>query len=705
MKKRIVSLLLTTVMTVSMAACGAEGIADALPDTEIASGETEEPAPEPKDQKEEDASDATENETVALDEEISADDVSVLWEDSRIYPETSLGKYSFITTYAVKGYEDVPFIRAKEYMDIIFEGKAEATLEDGVIKVSMNETNAVIDPAENTVTFENPAKFRSVSRGVDGPVLETEEVNVVTFSEKNESTQTDAVPLTVNLADYHLPMILSGEDILMPFLAMQNTFGAVTCQNVLCYNGKDYYNITDLNQYLIGKASEDPDHYADIMGESPYEKAVYSGPFSEKENPSQDYANYTYYTTCLLLDLCYGHKEEKDITTFDEYFERIGAKNVLCSTDPSLVMMAESLVFMYLFDSGHDALLPTRTVFGETKEIDSAQAGDLIDTIKQSEGGSDLFDDTAAADVQTAEDLGDFLLGALNEKGFKIPEIAPMMAWTSYFEKAKPEDYGTQRLDYVDDTAVIYFESFMDDENRDPSYYLDPMTEEDADVSNFAYFYQCFEDIKKHDGIKNVVINLSKNGGGRASGLLSILGFISPDGEVEFTDLDILSDSYREEYYHVDTNLDGIADDQDGFGDQYEFFVMTSPFSYSCANALPYFAQKSGTAKVIGANPGGGDCVVGNFLDAYGNCGAFSGMEKIGRPENGEFVSDEKEVTLDLNMMPNVTDINNVPWFDAEGITDAVHQYQDGKTEITYSDSVEIKGLTDALIEILTALQ
>ncbi len=165
-----------------------------------------------------------------------------------------------------------------------------------------------------------------------------------------------------------------------------------------------------------------------------------------------------------------------------------------------------------------------------------------------------------------------------------------------------------------------------------------------------------------------------------------ILGFLSEDGEVKFTDRDILAGNYREEYYHVDTNLDGIADDQDGFGGQYDFYIMCSGSSYSCGNALPYFAQQGGLAKIIGTKPGGGDCVLGSFIDAYGHCAAYSGMLKLGTDDGSGFVSNEKATEPDLNMMPTIWDIVNVPWFDPEGIADAVHQYQEGKTELVYSD-------------------
>ncbi len=97
----------------------------------------------------------------------------------------------------------------------------------------------------------------------------------------------------------------------------------------------------------------------------------------------------------------------------------------------------------------------------------------------------------------------------------------------------------------------------------------------------------------------------------------------------------------------MDTNLDGKFDARDGFGKKYKFYILTSGFTYSCGNALPFFAQINGWAKIIGAEPGGGDCVVTDFLDAYGHVARMSGYKKIGHLVNGQFVSDENAVKVD----------------------------------------------------------
>ena len=97
----------------------------------------------------------------------------------------------------------------------------------------------------------------------------------------------------------------------------------------------------------------------------------------------------------------------------------------------------------------------------------------------------------------------------------------------------------------------------------------------------------------------------------------------------------------------MDTNLDGRFDDEDGYGGQYNFYILTTGASYSCGNALPYFAQQRNLAKIIGEKPGGGDCVVGTYLDAYGRVGAISGFKQLGVMERDTFVSNETAVTVD----------------------------------------------------------
>ena len=94
--------------------------------------------------------------------------------------------------------------------------------------------------------------------------------------------------------------------------------------------------------------------------------------------------------------------------------------------------------------------------------------------------------------------------------------------------------------------------------------------------------------------------------------------------------------------------------------------------------------------------------MVGTFIDAYGRTAAYSSTIKLGRETENGFVSDEKAIVLDYNMVPSVVDIKLAPWFDADGIAQAVHNYQNGETQAVYSEEAEgqvISELIEGLFE------
>jgi len=56
---------------------------------------------------------------------------------------------------------------------------------------------------------------------------------------------------------------------------------------------------------------------------------------------------------------------------------------------------------------------------------------------------------------------------------------------------------------------------------------------------------------------------------------------------------------------------------------------------------------------------------------------------------------------LDLDMMPAILDITNVPWFKPKGIAKAVHQYKDGKKQITYPVTGTLEKIPGVLEQIM----
>ena len=561
-----------------------------------------------------------------------------------------------LTTWQVAGQEDVPYVALDEYLTLLHSGTgtpAPAFIWDGnTYVISRNDQSIRVNLDTQTIRCEDWRAFQgpNAAGGLPAGIVERDEFIAMRPSEKHASIQSQPKGYEIHLEEYGFRMLRHGENVLMPFALAQSAFGAPFMQGVLGYNGDDYYNIAGLADIMYGNENMS-------AAPNPYATRWFSGSFSGKEQMSEAYAKYNYAAICLLLDLTYGHKAEKGITRFDTFFEEKGLKEALLSVNVADDEKALRKVFDILFDSGHDGTLLAPSVF-DPGEIILEQ--ELIHELLQVIGY-----DTLADLAEDAEPLLTLLLKILDklpggspadatptdpESATTGPEVDELIRESMRMDILKPLMKKSNSVEISGDTAVIYFESFQEDLARENSFYTKLPTREDLDKSSFALAYYAFEQIKKNGNVRNVVFDVSSNGGGAAAALVSILGFLSKDGEVNITYRDLLNQSDVSEYYHVDTNLDGNFDDQDGYGGQYNFYILTSGGSYSCANALPYFAQRDHGAKVIGQKPGGGDCVVGYYVDATGRVGAISGFLQLGTLTDGVFVSNEDAVEPDLPM-------------------------------------------------------
>ena len=590
--------------------------------------------------------------------------------DARVFLGTLDSVYT-LSTWEFDEQEDVPYVSMKEYVNLLFVDKYDPmqtfSWDGDVYKITRNDTNVLVDTANQTISCENWSAFLgpNASDATANGIVEKDEFVAMRPSAKNESTQAPAQGYEVHLKDYGTEMVRSDEDVLMPFAVVQAIFAGPASGGMLAYNGDDYYDIVNSVDSIYGNVNM-------TDAPNPYANMWYSGSFASRQELSEAYAKYNYAGMCLLLDLTYGHKEEKGITSFDSYLEQNGLKEPLLTPDPKDDVEALTKLFSILFDSGHDAEILSASIIDSEGAIGRA---DLIHEILGYIGYDTLADLTSdlspllnkLMELMTESKGSDSVEEKMaSEAG---PNVTELMTNSMRLGALKPFGYGEDRVDIEGDTCVIYFEHFKEDLTRSQSYYAKLPTEQDLETSSFALFYHAFEKIKKDGNVKNVVIDLSNNGGGSAAALVATLGFLSNDGEVKITYNDVLNKNYHTEYYHVDTNLDGRFDDDDGFGGQYNFYVLTTGLSYSCGNAFPYFAQKENMAKIVGEHPGGGDCCVANYVDAYGRVGGISGFKKLGTLEGDTFTSDETAVVVDI---PLTKEEGDATYFHPEKIAQLV---------------------------------
>ena len=256
------------------------------------------------------------------------------------------------------------------------------------------------------------------------------------------------------------------------------------------------------------------------------------------------------------------------------------------------------------------------------------------------------------------------------------PAGQEMLRWTCLMEALCPKERTGNSLEMCGDTAVISFDTFTDDGSSD-YYYLSLPGAEEWESDTFGFLYQCFDILSAVPEVRRVVIDLSNNGGGDVTALAAALGFLSKDGEVTLTYRNTFTGSYNDDRFHVDTNLDGVADSRDGWGDRYEFYIVTSGSTYSCGHAMAFFAAKQGLARVVGRQGGGGDCTVGLWYDAAGILASYSGCIQLGVMERGRFVSSEGNVPMAAEWGGGKYALD-APWYSPEGIVDFLDRLEAG---------------------------
>lgn len=214
-----------------------------------------------------------------------------------------------------------------------------------------------------------------------------------------------------------------------------------------------------------------------------------------------------------------------------------------------------------------------------------------------------------------------------------------------------PDQYSVK---YSDDgnMAFFHFNSFLFAKN-------DPTNPDLYQKDTFTYFVRQFKDIANHADVKDVVIDLSTNGGGILIALLKILALISDTNSADVDQYTQNTNAQLRMTMSVDTDGNGEYNADDVYGDDYSIYLLCSPFSFSCGNAYPFMAKKEGFATIMGARSGGGECTVGNTMLSSGLFINHSSLSRLGvfnpiKDDGGEvtgyqFEGDEKGIPADDN--------------------------------------------------------
>ena len=170
------------------------------------------------------------------------------------------------------------------------------------------------------------------------------------------------------------------------------------------------------------------------------------------------------------------------------------------------------------------------------------------------------------------------------------------------------------------------------------------------DFDTFFYFVKMLNQIKEKGNVKDVVIDISINGGGTVGILFKLLPLLSKDNSAAaFLANDALDTIVRYKL-ECDSNGDGNFDINDCFGNDFNIHILSSEFSFSCANAFAYYVQKNNICDVIGQTSGGGECTVNESYLPSGEHFYHSSLLRIGWSHSGIFSGDEDGAPVDLTI-------------------------------------------------------
>ena len=199
-----------------------------------------------------------------------------------------------------------------------------------------------------------------------------------------------------------------------------------------------------------------------------------------------------------------------------------------------------------------------------------------------------------------------------------------------------------QISEMIDNQLLPAFEDYRNDRDVTSTYQM-----LNSFVGNFAAFLFAFKVIEKLPEIKNVVFDITNNGGGAVLAVPQILSFLTDDPY--FTDSCTIDGSICEYHYKVDLNGDKTIDSKDTYKGKYNFYVLQSDMSFSCGSLFPAAVKNAGIAKIIGARlSGGGACSVSYGSDVFGTQLRLSSTHaSMVRQKDGSWTTNDRGVEAD----------------------------------------------------------
>ena len=426
--------------------------------------------------------------------------------------------------------------------------------------------------------------------------------------------------LGADLNQYNLKLYVDGDNFYLPVAVLNNLFNP-GCPLSIVYNG----------EYLFLLLSGTLNYVA--TDENGLTQADYYYNYKTSER-SDALTELTYNLLCCELDLNYGLKSAHNIPDdFSEYLATIGLEERMLQNDGAAFFDALlDLVYSYFadFHSGVNNIGP----YVDTSKVSGGTLGQPASTA--------YYDDASLKFAEARRQAG---LTSMTDDGV---------------------EYISEPYSEVGDTAYITFDSFQ---YADINFYDDTMIDYLPDcigTDTVALVIYANQMINREDSpIKNVVIDLSNNGGGSVFSALYLMSWVM--GNAQYCVTNPISGSQCSVMYKADVDLDGVITEADALDlSKLNVYCLTSLVSFSCGNLVPASFKTSGKVTILGQTSGGGACAVQTSITADGVFFQYSSNDRFSTVKNGSFYS------VDEGVVPNFYISKPEHFYDREWLNDFI---------------------------------
>jgi hypothetical protein len=553
---------------------------------------------------------------------------------------------------------DVPYISVSDFQSIVLPGSTMTVTHTGVGEYTLTNADATaVVSINNDVFVSEDFEAFTNQMGLLQPGMANVYYDGMPFVRYKGVTYTPAkVTTTLDMGKYGIDIHADGKGaVYFPFATLADMYTDLFYHHT-GFNGEKVVVNTSVNEVNLSEI--DP---------------TYNEPLLSKKARSESMAAFNYKELCFAMDHFYGYPGrvkynaqlkakgldkvlEEDVENGPEI------KQLLLSTSMGEYFTGMMGLFAIYFD-GHTSMEILSQAVGNERE----KYADLLAEFTRTQ------------------------MAHMNFQGMLLEAVAPMMSMmqsSMAVAQLRPAAYG-QGVTYYKkgNTAVCVFDSFNSrNEKAWKDYYegKGPMpTVENTQGDDMVIFLDALKKADADPEVKNLIIDISANGGGSADIVMAMTSLIMDKSYISQDNA--LTGQRAIVEYEVDRNFDGVFDEKDkDVHYDLNFAVLTSGMSFSCGNLFPSILKDNGIP-VMGETSGGGACAIQAMCTADGFCFQISSFRARLNTLAGENIDEGITPDIPIATKPTQVEISEeeaVPardyskFFDVDYLTKLLSEYK-----------------------------